>query len=110
MAAADIGCGAGSTAAYLTDRYGLDMVGLDISEQLVRAGLENRPGLKLIRWDCRTLPFKPSSLDAVLLECTLSVIGGIPEMLRECAQALKPAGTLILSDIFAERPAGGPAA
>jgi arsenite methyltransferase len=100
MTVADIGCGAGATAAYLADKYKFKMVGLEISEPLIRAGLRHSPGLHLIRWDCKTLPFEPESLDAVLLECSLSVIGCGGSLLADCAQALKPGSALILSDLL----------
>ncbi len=100
MTVADIGCGAGATAAYLAAKHELKMVGLEISESLVKTGLWQNPGLHLIRWDCRTLPFGPESLDAVLFECSLSVIGYGGSTLADCARALKPRGTLILSDLL----------
>ena len=110
MAVADIGCGAGSTAAFLTDKYGFKMVGLEISEPLIQIGLKNCPGLHFIRWDCKTLPFEPASLDAVLFECSLSVIGYSGKTLDECATALKPNGTLIMSDLLAKKSTGKPSA
>ncbi len=103
MAVADIGCGTGSTAAYLSSKYALNMVGLELSEPLLETGLKNNPGLHLLHWDCRTLPFEPESLDAVLFECSLSVIGYAGPTLAESALALKPNGTLIISDLMAKR-------
>ncbi len=100
MTVADIGCGAGATAAYLAAKHNLRMVGLEISESLVKTGLRQNPGLHLIRWDCRTLPFGPESLDAVLFECSLSVIGYGGNTLADCTRALKPRGALILSDLL----------
>ena len=108
MAAADIGCGAGATAAFLARQYGLKMVGVEISEQLIGIGLKKGPGLHFIRWDCNTLPFEPDSLDAVLFECSLSVIGYDGNALAECAKALKRDGTLIISDLFSKRKTGRP--
>ncbi len=105
MAVADVGCGAGATAAYLAGRYGFKMIGLDISEQLIRIGLKRSPDLRFIRWDCETLPFEPESLDAILFECALSVIGCSGKTLDECVKALKKNGTLIISDLFT-KPAG----
>jgi ubiquinone/menaquinone biosynthesis C-methylase UbiE len=99
---ADIGCGTGVTCAYLAGKYGLDITGLDISQALIDAGRRAQPGLDLRCVDCRTLPFESASLDAVLLECTLSVIGS--GVLTECCRVLKPAGKLILSDITLKNP------
>jgi arsenite methyltransferase len=105
MKVADIGCGAGSTVAYLTSKYGLVMTGLDISEQLIRAGLMKNPGLNIIHWENKRLPFKALSLDATLFECSLSVMGFSERLLDECYGALRSNGKLIISDIFAKQEA-----
>ena len=107
MTAADIGSGAGATAAFLSERYGLRTVGLEVSQALVNAGQRQHPGLELLLWDGAALPFECNSLDAALLECVLSVLGGDSEILSECARALKPSGTLIVSDVVSrDRPTG----
>lgn len=99
MAAADIGCGAGTTAAYLTEKYKLKVVGVELSEELISIGLKSHPGLPLVRWDCGTLPFEPGSLDVIIFECSLSVIGHAAQVLAQCAEVLKASGTLIISDV-----------
>lgn len=99
MRIADIGCGTGATAAFLRQKYQLDIVGLDISDNLIELGLINNPGLKLLHWDGQSLPFEDASLDAVILECTLSVLGNTKKHLAQCARALKSSGSLIISDI-----------
>lgn len=109
MLVADIGCGTGVSASYLADRYKLNMVGFDVSDALVGAGLKSNPRLKLIRWDCQTLPLEEASLDAILFECTLSVIGSSDRLLAESFAALKPSGKLILSDICSSENDSGDA-
>ncbi len=102
MCVADIGCGTGVTAAFLRDKFKLNMIGLDRSDKLIHIGLTSWPGLNLIRWSGETLPFEQNCLDAVFFECTLSVIGGINQMLASCAKALKSTGTVIISDVYAK--------
>ncbi len=103
MKAADIGCGAGSTAGYLTRRYGLVMTGIDISEPLIGIGQQKNPGLNFILRDSKSLPLKSHSLDAVLFECSLSVMNFDDKILAECADALRINGKLIISDLFARQ-------
>jgi ubiquinone/menaquinone biosynthesis C-methylase UbiE len=103
MHVADIGCGTGATAAFLKEKYRFSMVGLDSSDTLVAYGLKNHPGLNLIRWDGRTLPFEDGSLDALLFECTLSIIGNTRQTLAQAAKALKDAGIVIISDVYPKR-------
>lgn len=108
MKVADIGCGAGTTPAYLTWKYGLIMTGLDISEPLIRIGLSKNPGLNLIHWGCKTVPFDSQSLDAALFECSFSVMGYNEKMLDECADALRTNGKMIISDLFTKENAHTP--
>jgi ubiquinone/menaquinone biosynthesis C-methylase UbiE len=79
------------------------MVGLDISEPLIHIGLNKNPGLNLIHWDKKTLPFRSLSLDAALFECALSVMGFSERLLDECYDTLMINGNLIISDIFAKQ-------
>lgn len=97
---ADIGCGSGATCAYLADKYQLNTVGFEISAELVAAGMKQHPGQQLIRWDCQALPFEEDCLDTIIFECTLSVIGKAEQVINDCAKALKPSGTVIISDVF----------
>lgn len=102
MRAADIGCGTGATAALLSEKYGLQVVGLEISDALIDIGLKNHPGIHLIRWDCTSLPFENESLDAAFFECTLSILGNTRRSLADCAAALKKNGTVIISDVYSK--------
>lgn len=106
MRVADIGCGTGTTAAFLTEKYKLNMVGLDISDTLITIGLKLWPGLNLIRWNCDALPFEDDTLDAVFFECTLSLLGDTRRLLPQCATALKKKGTVIISDVYARHKTG----
>lgn len=99
MQVADIGCGTAVTASFLSSKYQLHMIGLDISEALIDIGLKSHPWLKLVTWDCETLPFEDESLDAVIIECALSVIGQPESILAQCAKILKKSGALIISDV-----------
>jgi SAM-dependent methyltransferase len=99
MRAADIGCGTGTTAAYLTEKHKLDMVGLEISEKLITIGLKAWPDLNLMRWDGKALPFEDSSLDAIFFECTLSLLEDRSSVLAQAGEALKTEGAVMISDI-----------
>lgn len=103
MRVADIGCGTGATAAFLKKKYRFSTVGLDSSDTLIAFGLKNHPGLNLIRWDGKSLPFEDGSLDALLFECTLSIIGNTRQTLAQAAKALKDAGAVIISDVYPKR-------
>lgn len=99
MHVADIGCGTGVTAAFLSGKHKLNVIGLELSGALIDIGLRNNPGLKLIRWDCETISLEDDSLDAIMFECSLSVIGNTKSILAQCAKALKKSGVIIISDV-----------
>ncbi len=52
----DLACGAGRHLMKFEDR-GLTSVGLDLSAELLRAAVSDRPDLRLVRADMRKLPF-----------------------------------------------------
>lgn len=106
----DVGCGTGSTAAYLA-RYapGVKIWALDISPDMLQAvgaqaaaaGLGER--IVPVPGDMKDLPFGRSSFDIVISSFALHHLGdpatGIGEMLR----VLKPGGALMVRDLV--RPA-----
>lgn len=101
MRAADIGCGTGATVAHLEDKYKLNAVGLELSPKLIDIGRARHPGLRLFQGDCTTLPFEDESLDVILFECTLSVIGNTAQRIAQVAKALTNGGIIIISDLCA---------
>jgi ubiquinone/menaquinone biosynthesis C-methylase UbiE len=76
----DIGCGKGTTACYLAEKYGCRVVGLDCSERMVEysrtkareKGLEERVRFRL--GDALKLPFADESFDIVIAECTTTLL------------------------------------
>jgi ubiquinone/menaquinone biosynthesis C-methylase UbiE len=108
MHVVDIGCGIGATSAHLKKKLGLNVVGLELSDELVNIGLKKYSGLKLIRWDCGQIPLEDGSIDAILAECSLSVIGNTESVLRQCHHALKASGVMIITDICMKTGNDGP--
>jgi SAM-dependent methyltransferase len=103
MAVADIGCGTGASAEYLSRIYRLTAVGLDISQELIGLGLAQRPGVNLVHGNGERLPFARVSLDAILAECSLSLLQDLEHTLAQCYEALRPGGSLIVTDIYARK-------
>jgi SAM-dependent methyltransferase len=105
----DIGCGLGVTVAHLVTRHGLEAVGVDRSEALLDAARSRTPSIPLICARGDALPCAAATLDAVLAECSWSVIstdrGGDRTngdvALAECWRVLRPGGWLIISDVYA---------
>ncbi len=100
----DIGCGTGAAMDYLTGRCALRAFGIDLSSLLLAQGHEKNPGLPLARASGADLPFADASVDAVLAECSLSVMDNVEKVLYECSRVLKHEGFLLVQDVYARRP------
>jgi SAM-dependent methyltransferase len=89
----DLGAGGGETLALLRN-LGYAAAGIDL---LPRAETVE-PG------DLLRAPYPDGSFDAVVSECAFFVSGDRPAALREARRLLRPAGKLLLSDVFFEDP------
>ena len=89
----DIGCGSGATVNFLREKYKFEAFGIDID-------LQNQQS-NLIRASAEQIPFVTSSMDGVLMECSLSIMKDQVIVLNECSRVLKDNGKLIISDMYA---------
>lgn len=94
----DFCCGAGDSAA-LALSIGFSVTGTDTESSLKHAA-EKHPGLTLIPWNGEELGFEPGSFDAVLCECSLSLLDDPDEISAQFFRLLSPGGLLLLSDIY----------
>lgn len=99
----DLCCGFGRHALLFAEA-GLDVFGLDLSIDLLRAarelpGFERRLAGRLVRADMARVPFAEASFDAVVnLFSSFGYLGedGDARVLREIARLLRPDGTAVL--------------
>lgn len=103
----DVGCGLGATVHYLRSR-GYRAVGVDLSWPLLETGRQHRPATLVLQAAGAQLPLPAAHFDAVLAECSLSVMGDADAALAECYRVLMPGGYLITSDLYARNPDGIP--
>lgn len=101
----DIGCGNGVTIRHLAQEHGMQVVGLDLSAKLVAQARNKDAALPLVLGNGERLPFADESFDAVILECTLSLIEDSGRALRECRRILNSGGKIILTDVYVRNPA-----
>jgi SAM-dependent methyltransferase len=102
----DLGCGTGELARALAGT-GLDVVGCDISPQMLRRAAGN-PGrcvgwVQLGPW-WRTLPFGPAAFDAVIAASVLEYVAEPAVVLRECARVLRSGGVVLYTVPDLRRP------
>ncbi len=102
----DVGCGPASSIEHLRVKHQLKAIGLDPSEMLLRAGRQRDPSLRLIQAPGEWLPIADEQFDAVLTECSLSLMRNFDRALGEFRRVLCADGYLILSDIYGRDPTG----
>jgi arsenite methyltransferase len=95
----DIGGGRGTTACRLARTFGCQIVGIDVSPDMVEAarqrarkeGLENR--IEFRQADAHALPFEDASFDVILIECVTTLLDR-DRAFREFRRVLKKDGYL----------------
>ena len=102
----DVGCGPAASSEHLVNSYGFNAIGLDPSERLLRSGRRRNVRLPLVQSYGEQLPLADNQLDAVLTECSLSVMRNTNQALSEFRRVLRAGGFLILSDIYARNSDG----
>jgi SAM-dependent methyltransferase len=102
----DTGCGKGTTAFFLAREYDCHVVGIDLSDEMIswcrskagEEGLTERVGFLL--GDGENLPFCDGSFDAVISECSLSLLPNKELATRDIKRVLKPRGKLLITDFI----------
>jgi len=83
---ADVGCGPGRVAAWLTAR-GLDVVGVDVSHAMLTVARRAHSDIRFVEGRLSALPFESGSLVGAV--CWYSIIHTPPEHLREAFSELQ---------------------
>jgi ubiquinone/menaquinone biosynthesis C-methylase UbiE len=104
----DIASGKGTSAIFLADKFDCNVIGIDLSEVLVRKatelakieGVADQVFFKVS--DAERLPFKTDSFDAVISECSLCLFPSKKIALKEMYRVLNYEGKLALSDVTLE--------
>jgi len=97
----DYGCGYGRMCAALRKAGYDDVVGVDISSEMIKRGLTLHPGLNLRHIDGGRLPFADNTFSACTLLAVLTCMptdAGQKELMRELHRVLQSDGILYLSD------------
>jgi len=95
-AAVDAGCGTGRHAAHLA-ALGHAVIGVDASPEMLLRARERVPGGDFRAGDLRALPVADDSADVVVCALALSHLPDLGAV-AELARALRPGGTLVLSN------------
>lgn len=96
----EIGSGAGILLAELT-AHGFRAAGVEPDAD--RVGLCRAAGLTVFQGAAEALPLEDECCDCAIMECVYSLCEAKPAR-AELLRVLRPGGTLLLADLFAEQP------
>ena len=106
----DVAAGTGLVARELAARRRVDVVALDASEAMLRAGLRanEMAGLQAqirpVHGRAETLPFADGAFDAVTFTYLLRYVDDPAETLRELARVLRPGGAIASLEFHVPQP------
>ena len=94
----DIGCGKGTTSVLLAQKYGCNVVGVDLSEDLLkqsaylvkRKGMEHKVSFRLA--DALSLPFADEEFDVAIGQAILILVGDKKRAIKEALRVIKTGG------------------
>ena len=93
----DLAAGTGVSTAQWA-RSGAEVIGVDISPGMLRAGKKTRPRTTLLAGDALALPFADATFDAVTISFGLRNVHDTAAALRELARVTKPGGRLVICE------------
>jgi len=101
----DIASGKGTTACFLSMKYDCQVIGIEFSLTSICSArskaLAESPsaGVEFIAGDAESLPFRSSSFDVVISECSFSLLPNKEIAAAEFVRILKPGGRLVITDV-----------
>lgn len=101
----DVASGKGTSAIYIAQHFGCEVVGLDYGEKTVvdasaAAESAGMVGKVTFKWgDAEGMPFENGEFDAVICECAFCTFPAKQNAAREFARILRPGGRVGISDL-----------
>ena len=104
MRVLDVSSGRGTQSIYYAKTFGVDITGLDISQEMVHAatrraldeGLSGQ--VEFFHGDSQNLPFADNSFDVVINECAVGIPDDSQKVLDEMLRVTKPNGTVAIHE------------
>ncbi|KMT04343.1 hypothetical protein BVRB_8g184180 [Beta vulgaris subsp. vulgaris] len=98
----DVGCGIGGGDFYMAENFDVEVVGIDLSINMISFALERSIGLKCaVEFevaDCTKKPYPEQSFDVIYSRDTILHIQDKPALFRNFYKWLKPGGKVLISD------------
>ncbi|XP_021765604.1 phosphoethanolamine N-methyltransferase-like [Chenopodium quinoa] len=106
----DVGCGIGGGDFYMAEEFNVEVVGIDLSINMISIALERTVGLNCaVEFevaDCTTITYPDNAFDVIYSRDTILHIQDKPALFRSFYKWLKPGGKVLISDYC--RNAGTP--
>ncbi len=109
MTVLDLGSGGGIDVLLSARRVGPTgtAYGLDMTDEMLELARANqaKAGIENVVWlkgEIEAIPLPGESVDVVLSNCVINLSTDKPQVLREAARVLKPAGVFAVSDVIAD--------
>ncbi|CAN1266842.1 Phosphoethanolamine N-methyltransferase [Linum perenne] len=98
----DVGCGIGGGDFYMAENFDVEVVGIDLSINMVSIALERAIGLKCaVEFevaDCTKKTYPDNTFDVIYSRDTILHIQDKPALFRSFYKWLKPGGKVLISD------------
>lgn len=94
----EVGCGVGITSCYIAKMYGCRVIGVDISERMIKRANERARGeglgnrVRFVVADVQNLPFRDGLFDAVIGESVTAFPDDKQRAASEYVRVTKPEG------------------
>jgi ubiquinone/menaquinone biosynthesis C-methylase UbiE len=96
--ALDAGCGTARHTAYLVERH-RSVIGVDASPAMLARARARVPSADFRVGDLARLPVEDASIDIAVCALALTHVADLSSAIGELARAVRPRGTVILSDL-----------
>jgi len=104
MSILDVSSGRGTQSIFYAREFGVDVVGVDISADMVRTATSNaeKEGLagrvRFVTGDSQSLPFDDHAFDVVINECAVGIPDDSRKVLSEMVRVAKPGGRILIHE------------
>ncbi len=101
----DVGCSTGYITRYIAQRFDCEIIGIDLSELIIKIAQEEANNLNLTNISFQTanvekIPFPDNSFDIVYGEAITALVPDPIRVINEYKRVLKPGGKIATLDAF----------